>query len=180
MPRIAPAWLLGLLLMPLASAVGPAAAAGASTGAVKVPPSIVVADVDLVELAPVDERYDQAEDAARAARLSQRIRAAVVHSNRYRVLDHGSADRVPPHRYTDCKACLVGWARQRGADYVLVSWVQKESRLILMVNMALIDVAHPEQVPAGGSVDLRGDTDETWLVGASQMLDRTIGVAISP
>ncbi len=28
--------------------------------------------------------------------------------------------------------------------------------------------------------DLRGDTDETWLAGARQMLERTLGVAMTP
>lgn len=143
-------------------------------------PSMLVANVDLVELAPPDERYDEADDAGRAAMLSARIRAAIVKSDRYRVLDRGDADRRPPHRYNDCKACILDWAKQRGADYVLVTWVQKESRLILMVNLSLINVAHPQSPSAGGSIDLRGDTDDTWQAGASQLLDRTLGVAMAP
>jgi hypothetical protein len=173
MSRIAPALLVILLLAPwacVADAGVPAA----------MRPSMLVANVDLVELAPPDEQYDQADDVARAATLSANIRSAIATSDRYRVLDRGDADRTPPHRYNDCKACMVDWARQRGADYVLVTWVQKESRLILMVNMALIDVAHPDSSGAGGSVDLRGDTGETWQAGASQMLDRTLGVAMAP
>jgi|GEM_PF-3324370 len=143
-------------------------------------PSLLIANVDLVELAPSDEGYDQGADAARTAMLSGRIRAAIVASHKYRVLNHGNADGKPPHTYNDCKACIADWASQRGADYVLVTWVQKESELILMINMALIDVAHPDQPAKGGSVDLRGDTDDTWLAGASQMLDRTLGVAMTP
>jgi hypothetical protein len=141
---------------------------------------LLVSDVDLVELAPPEQRYDEAEDAARASALSQHIRAAVTASSKYQVLHRGGADTKPPFRYLDCKACIVDWAKQRGADYVLVTWVQKESRLILMINMALIDVAHPDRAAPGGSVDLRGDTDETWQAGASQMLDRTLGVAMAP
>ena len=75
---------------------------------------------------------------------------------------------------------MADWARRAGADYVLVTWVQKESRLIVMINMALIDVAHPDRPARGGSIDLRGDTDETWLAGASQLLERTVGVALTP
>lgn len=175
MARFAPALLIGLLLMPLALTAG-AATSSPSTAH----PSMLVANVELVELAPADDRYDEADDDARSAMLSEHIRVAVVKADRYRVLDSGNADRTPPHRYNDCKACIVDWARRRGADFVLVTWVQKESRLILMVNMALIDVAHPDQASAGGSVDLRGDTDETWQAGASQMLDRTLGVAMTP
>ena len=159
------------LLLPGAAAAVPAASASGA---------LLVTDVELVELAPSDQRYDQAEDAARAAMVSRRIRAAIVAAGRYRVLDRGPADRRPPYRYMDCKACILDWARRRGAQRVLVVWVQKESRLILMLNMALIDVNRPRQELAGGSVDLRGDTDETWLAGASQMLQRTLGVAMKP
>lgn len=137
---------------------------------------LVVARIELVELAPVDQRYDRAEDAARAVMVGRRIRAALAQSHRYRLLD---AD-APTYRYTDCKACLASWARTQGADYALVTWVQKESRLIVMINMALIDVAHPDRPAPGGSIDLRGDTDATWLAGASQLLDRTLGLALTP
>ena len=171
MRSVAIALLACLLVAPCGSLATQAAAAK---------PSLLVADVGLVELTPTDQRYDQAEDAARTAMLSKRIRASIIASGHYRVLDKGQDDRQPPYRYTDCKACIIDWARKHGADYVLVTWVQKESRLILMVNMALIDVAHSDRQATGGSVDLRGDTDETWLAGAAQMLDRTLGVAMKP
>ncbi|HEX5306722.1 MAG TPA: DUF2380 domain-containing protein [Dyella sp.] len=138
--------------------------------------SLVVSPVELVELAPPDQRYDEAADAARAQMLGRRIRAALEKSHRYRLIDAGT----PPYRYSDCEACLADWARAQGADFALVTWVQKESRLIVMINMALIDVAHPDRPAAGGSIDLRGDTDETWLAGAGQLLDRTVGVQLSP
>lgn len=170
MHRSAAIVVLGLLLSPLAAA----------QPAPIMRPSLLLADVELVELAPADQRYDEAEDAARATMLSKRIRAAVVGADRYHVLGASENERRPPHRYTDCKACIIDWAHRHGADYVLVTWVQKESRLILMINMALIDVAHPDRPAAGGSVDLRGDTDQTWLAGASQMLDRTLDLAMPP
>jgi hypothetical protein len=112
--------------------------------------------------------------------LSKRIRAAVIASGYYRVLGRSKANRTLPFRYLNCKACIFDWARQRGSKPVLVSWVRKESRLILMVSMALIDVADPRKAIAGGSVDLRGDTDAMWLTGASQMLERTMGVTMTP
>jgi hypothetical protein len=141
--------------------------------------ALLVADVELVQYAPPDPRCDQAEDAARAAMLSRRIRMAVTASGHYHVPDRGKADREQPYPYLLCKACIFDRARERGARFVLVTWVQKESRLILMVNMAPIDTTHPDREFAGGSVDLRGDTDAIWLAGASQMLDRTLGVAMT-
>lgn len=140
-------------------------------------PRLLVTPVELVDLAPSDQRYDQREDAARATALGQQLRAALARSGRYRVVEQAAA---PPYRYTDCKACLAGWARTQGAAVVLVTWVQKESRLIVMINMALIDLAHPDRPAAGGSIDLRGDTDATWQAGAAQLLERTTGVALTP
>lgn len=154
----------------------PAARATADEATV---PSLLLPPVELVDLAPPDQRYDQREDAARAELLGARLRQALAASHRYRLLDGGAAAR-PPYRYLDCKACMADWARRQGADLVLVAWVQKESRLILSVNLALIDVAHPQRPASGGSVDLRGDTDATWLAGGSQLLERTMGVSLPP
>lgn len=157
--------LIGLLAVPGAR---PAGRGGAAVSTWLVPA------VELVDLAPPDQRYDEAQDAARAAMLGRRIRATLAQTGRYRLLEATAA----PYRYTDCKACMAQWARSQGADYVLVTWVQKESRLIVMENMALIDVAHPDRAAVGGSIDLRGDTDQTWLAGASQLLQRTVGVTL--
>lgn len=185
MSRLASVMMIALLLMPLASTAGsavPVETPGVSTGSAgsHALPSILVADVELVDLAPPGDRYDEAEDAARATMLSQRIRSSVVSSKHYRVINRGEADRKPPHSYSNCTACFMDWARQRGADFVLVTSVQKESRLILAVNMALIDVAHPDKAAGGGSVELRGDTDETWLAGSRLMLDHALGVPLKP
>jgi hypothetical protein len=157
--------LIGWLAAPGAQSVGRDAQAV---------PTLLVPAVELVDLAPPEQRYDQAQDAARAAMLGRRICATLARAKGYRLLEATTA----PYRYTDCKACMARWARSQGADYVLVTWVQKESRLIVMENMALIDVAHPDRPAAGGSIDLRGDTDQTWLAGASQLLQRTVGVAL--
>jgi len=185
MSRLALLALIGLLLMPLASrAQSPTPADGpgkpSTSSAAKAPASIIVADVEFIDLAPPDQRYDQAEDAARALMLSKRIRASVVSSTHYRVIDSDETDRKPPHTYTNCTACFVDWARKHGANFALVTTVQKESRLILAVNMALIDVAHPGKEVSGGSVELRGDTDETWLAGSGLMLDHTLGIPLTP
>lgn len=144
------------------------------------PPRILVADVELVDLAPADQRYDQAEDAQRALMLTQRIRAAIKAAPDYHLLDRGKDDRTPPYSYRACRACVVDWGRRQGADRILVTWVQKESRLIVGISMIVIDVAHPQRYLGEGSVDLRNDTGPMWRAGASQLLQRTMGVAMAP
>lgn len=147
---------------------------GARAAAPAAKPTLLAPEVELVELTPVDQRYDQADDAKRLAMVSQRVRHALAGSSRYALLDRGPQDRHPPYRYADCKACVLSWARASGADFLLVAWVQKESRLILIVNLALIDLHHDHD--SVGSVELRGDTDASWLAGAQQLLDRYLGI----
>jgi len=143
-------------------------------------PTVLVTDVEVVDLAPPDQQYDQKQDAARAAMLTRHLRAAVAAAPGYRLLDRGPADRKPPYSYHSCRACMADWARKRGADQVLVTWVQKESRLILFVNMALIDVHHPQRQARGGNIALRNDIGAMWRAGASQLLQRTMGVKMTP
>lgn len=60
-----------------------------------------------------------------------------------------------------CNGCEIEIARQAGADYVLVGWVQKVSNLILNVNAGIKDVRSGEYLMTR-SVDMRGNTDASW------------------
>ncbi len=64
----------------------------------------------------------------------------------------------------DCNGCDVDEARKLGAQVSVAAWVQKVSRLILNVNVTIRDVAD-NHLLYGGSVDIRGDTDESWTRG---------------
>ncbi|MDT8858108.1 DUF3280 domain-containing protein [Paracoccaceae bacterium Fryx2] len=69
----------------------------------------------------------------------------------------------------DCYGCEVRMAAKLGADYVLVGEVQKVSNLILSMNLVMRDVKTSEMV-RGMSVDIRSNTDETWLRGIRYIL----------
>lgn len=143
------------------------------------PPRLLMAEVEWIDLAPPEQRYDQAEDAARVRLLDARLRQSLRQASAYRLLDGGPAQRRAPYRYNDCRACITEWASKQGAQRLLLTWVQKESRLILSINMQLIDPQRGTDL-AGGSLELRGDTDAVWLAGADQLLQRTLGVALLP
>lgn len=64
----------------------------------------------------------------------------------------------------DCNGCDVDEAKKLGAQVSVAAWVQKVSRLILNVNVTIRDVAS-NRLLYGGSVDIRGDTDESWTRG---------------
>jgi len=143
------------------------------------PPRLLMAEVEWIDLAPPEQRYDQAEDAARVRLLDARLRQRLRQASAYRLLDDASARRPPPYRYSDCRACVVDWAVKLGAQRLLLTWVQKESRLILSLNMQLIDPQRGVAL-AGGSLDLRGNTEAIWLAGADQLLQRTLDLELLP
>lgn len=72
-----------------------------------------------------------------------------------------------------CNGCEVPLGRELGADYVAVGWVQKVSNLILNINLEVRAVASGRLVSAG-SVDIRGNTDESWRRGVIYLLDHRI------
>jgi hypothetical protein len=60
-----------------------------------------------------------------------------------------------------CGGCDVKLARELGADLEITGMVQKVSNLILNINVYLRDV-HTGKLVAAASVDMRGNTDESW------------------
>jgi hypothetical protein len=68
-----------------------------------------------------------------------------------------------------CNGCDVDLARKAGAKISVTGWVQKVSNLILNINLVTRDVV-TGQVIAAGSVDIRGNTDESWSRGLSYLL----------
>ncbi|WP_297771831.1 DUF3280 domain-containing protein [uncultured Roseovarius sp.] len=64
----------------------------------------------------------------------------------------------------DCYGCETRLADRLGADYVLVGEIQKVSNLILSMNLVLRAVPSGEVVRAR-AVDIRSNTDDSWLRG---------------
>ena len=68
-----------------------------------------------------------------------------------------------------CGGCEFGYAKQLGADYAAWIVVQKVSDLILNINVYMGDVA-AKKLAFVHSVDIRGDTDESWSRGISYLV----------
>ncbi|WP_064742509.1 DUF3280 domain-containing protein [Azospirillum sp. B4] len=111
------------------------------------------------------------EEAARVARLGKDLRAALTKSGRYRLVDMAPVAArlaaLPAPR--DCPPCAMEAATQAGAQVAVIAWVQKVSNLILNLNISIRDAA-TGQVLKGGSVDIRGNTDESWDRGLAFLL----------
>ncbi len=72
-----------------------------------------------------------------------------------------------------CNGCDVALAGELGADYALTGEVHKVSNLILSFNLFLRD-ARTGRMVRGGSVDIRGNTDESWQRGFRYLLKNII------
>jgi len=68
-----------------------------------------------------------------------------------------------------CDGCEVPLAREVGADVSVIGWVQKVSNLILNINLVIRDVK-TGKILEEGSVDIRGDTDESWTRGVAYLI----------
>jgi hypothetical protein len=136
------------------------------------PPGIAVFDIQLLNTSPAPST--QAE-IARTQRTTKALRDAIAASGRYRVIDiapvRPALEAGPELR--NCNGCELDYARRLGADYAAVGWVQKVSNLILNINVAIENVATGKTI-ARGSVDIRGNTDESWQRGLAYLLEHRI------
>ena len=69
----------------------------------------------------------------------------------------------------DCNGCERGFALRAGADRAAWGTVQKVSNLILNINLYIED-AQSGRMEFVRSVDIRGNTDESWRHGLDYML----------
>jgi hypothetical protein len=68
-----------------------------------------------------------------------------------------------------CGGCEFGYGKELGADTVAWIVVQKVSDLILNINVYMADVA-ARKLAFVHSVDIRGDTDESWTRGITYLV----------
>jgi hypothetical protein len=109
------------------------------------------------------------EKDARLDMVSQRLRDAIDKERLYDVIDNTAvapliAAESARQSLLECNGCELEIARKAGAERVLLAWVQKVSNLILNLNIEIRDASTGRAVLAK-SVDLRGNTDQSWQRG---------------
>jgi hypothetical protein len=119
------------------------------------------------------------EGASGKAREDEAVRLAMVGDTLRRMLAERGITIVDitPSRakieqaapLTRCYGCDLDLARELGADLAVTGFVQKVSNLILNINVIIRD-ARDGQALRGGSVDIRGNTDESWGRGISYLV----------
>ena len=138
--------------------------------------TIAILDFDLVddqhELSPATVEYQ------RLVAIREQLQDEFAKHGLYRIVETGPvAEMIKIHQSKsqlhECNGCELEIARALHADRVLIGWVQKVSNLILNINIQIEDVA-TGTVLLNKSVDLRGNTDETWRRGISYLVKSMI------
>ena len=76
----------------------------------------------------------------------------------------------------NCNGCQRDYAQKLGADWAAWGTVQKVSNLILNINLYMED-ERVGKLQFVKSVDIRGNTDESWRRGLDYMLRNYLFVA---
>ena len=137
------------------------------------PPTLAVLVFDLVDDHPDPVRAELLRP--RLAAIKTQLEKGLHERGLYRVLDPAAAqDLINIQRASNeflyrCNDCLADVGKRLDTRLVAVGWVQRVSELILNINVMVLDSQTGVEV-LSKSVDLRGNTDETWARGVNFML----------
>jgi hypothetical protein len=138
--------------------------------------SAAVMDFELInEMRDYETKDSEAAQQHRLALISDALRTGFDQRGLYRTVDNNAAakliaDQKAMQDLRNCNGCELDIGRALGADVVILGWVQKVSNLILNVNIEVKDVASGKTLYTK-SVDLRGNSDRSWLRGIHYMVD---------
>jgi hypothetical protein len=111
-----------------------------------------------------------ADEQKRLAALDTQLRDILTRSGCCEPIDLSDiAQQARGMDMRTCDGCDVALARKAGAKISVTGWVQKVSNLILNINVVARNVSTGRVLDAG-SVDIRGNTNESWSRGLSFLL----------
>jgi Protein of unknown function (DUF2380) len=127
------------------------------------PPKLAVFDFEMIDTSlEAEMRVKRPDEQARLVKVGDQLRKELGESGKFQILDIAPVNAAAHQSNLQaCGACDVKLAKQLGADLEITGVVQKVSNLILNINVYLRDVQTGRLV-AAGSVDMRGNTDESW------------------
>jgi hypothetical protein len=151
----------------------PVSAWGADTPAPKI--------AAVMEFELIDEMRDyerpEVKDAQnqRIGLISNALRQELLQRGMYRLADNSAAselitDLKAQQDLRDCNGCEIEIGKALGADVIIIGWVQKVSNLILNINIEVKEV-RSGRILYVKSVDLRSNSDYSWLRGIRYMVD---------
>jgi len=150
------------------------AAAGmfaAAVGAVAAtPPAAAVFAFSMDDTSLMAGTQAAAADQVRLARLDAELRDLLAQGDHATPIDTAPvADAARHDNFRVCNGCDVDLAAKLGAKLSVIGWVQKVSQLILNINVVIRSVPDGKVVHAA-SVDIRGDTDESFSRGLAYLV----------
>jgi len=107
--------------------------------------------------------------------ISDALRQELLRRGMYRLADNSAAaelisDLKSRQELRNCNGCEIDIGRALGADVIIIGWVQKVSNLILNINIEVKEVSSGRMLYVK-SVDLRSNSDNSWLRGIRYMVD---------
>lgn len=123
-----------------------------------------------------NEMYEPTSDAERnrMVKIEQMFKVRLIESGQFRFAEIDpelkakiSAGQTPG----ECGGCEVAYGKELGTEQVAWINVQKVSNLILNMNVYMADVA-ANKMTFVRSVDIRGNTDESWERSLNFLLKR--------
>ena len=135
------------------------------------PPKLALFDFEMMDTSLQGEvNGPRADEHDRLMRVGDQLRKELAESGGFRLLDISTVNAAAHgSNLQACGGCDVKYAQQLGADLAMTGVVQKVSNLILNINIYLRDV-HTGALVTSMSVDLRGNTDESWSRATSYLL----------
>ena len=126
--------------------------------------SAAVFDFELLDTSWADPlKAPDAEHRSRIAQASERLRARLAESGRFKVVDIAPVIREShASNLQACGGCDVTFADRIGADLSVTGTVYKVSNLILNMMIFVRDAKTGDNV-AVMQAEMRGDTDDSWL-----------------
>jgi hypothetical protein len=127
------------------------------------PPRLAVFDFEMIDTSLPGQFYGtNADERERLSRVGEQVRKELGESGRFQIVDISPVNAAAHQSNLQaCGGCDVKLAQQLNADFEITGVVQKVSNLILNINVYLRDV-HTGRLAAVASVDMRGNTDESW------------------
>jgi len=134
------------------------------------PPKLAVFDFELMDTSLQGELDGpRADERDRLMRVGDQVRKELAESGKFQLLEISKVNAAAHgSNLQACGGCDVQYAQQLGADLAMTGVVQKVSNLILNINIYLRDV-HTGALVTSMSVDLRGNTDESWSRATSYL-----------
>ena len=136
------------------------------------PVPIAVFDFELLDSSLEGEVNGPRSDEQQRLRLiSDQLRRQLDESGHYEVVAvDAAAGRIEAAGFLHgCNGCEAEIARDLGAEQAMTGTIQKVSNLILNINLYVRDATSGKRLRAV-SVDIRGNTDESWSRGLSYLV----------